>query len=177
MLPRIGFQFWFSSWHIAVRCLRTAHFRMTSLRAANVRGRVFTANCKVSMLLHFLETDVSRTWQFMVKYRLSCHSGKKTWFLCWYIVVIGSNQCCRSGSRSLLVRSGPLKWLWKFTERFSASESNWNPSCGQNPPELRFYICGCPTQKAVALKRLIFKRKKRFANLSLGLLQFSMVLF
>jgi hypothetical protein len=41
----------------------------------------------------------------------------------------------------------------------------------QYPPDLmtRFYIDGCATRRAVALRRRIFKQKKGFANLSLGL--------
>jgi hypothetical protein len=42
----------------------------------------------------------------------------------------------------------------------------------QIPPDLitRFYIDGRATWRAVALKRPIFKRKKEFANPSLGII-------
>jgi hypothetical protein len=40
----------------------------------------------------------------------------------------------------------------------------------------RFYIDGRATRRAVALKRPIFKRKKGFANLSLGLIYHSKAL-
>jgi hypothetical protein len=84
---------------------------MTSLRAANVRGHVFTVICQIPARLYFSETTVSWTWQFMVKRQPSCRSGKKTWFLCWYIVVMGSYQCWGSGL------GADLKKTWKFKNR------------------------------------------------------------
>jgi hypothetical protein len=53
----------------------------------------------------------------------------------------------------------------------SYSESKLDSEPWQIPPDLitRFYINGCATRRAVALRRRIFKQKKWFANLSLGL--------
>jgi hypothetical protein len=60
----------------------------------------------------------------------------------------------------------------------SYSESKLDAEPWQSTPDLitRFYIDGCATQRAVALKRPIFKRKKGFANLSLGLIYHSKAL-
>jgi hypothetical protein len=46
ILPTLGF-------HIAVQSLRLAHVRMTRIRAASVRGLVFTGNYHKSRLSHF----------------------------------------------------------------------------------------------------------------------------
>jgi hypothetical protein len=56
-----GFQLGLSSWHIAVGSLQIAHVRMTSIRAANVCGLIFTAHCHNFRLLPFSETAVLRT--------------------------------------------------------------------------------------------------------------------
>jgi hypothetical protein len=68
-------------------------------------------------------------------------------------ISVGDLDPDQFGSGSLLVRSGTLKELWKFAVRFSASESNWNPSLANSA---RFYIHRCPTQRAIAFKRPIF---------------------
>jgi hypothetical protein len=61
---------------------------------------------------------------------------------------------------------------------FSYSESKLDAEPWQNPPDLitRFYIDGCATRQAVALRQRIFKRKKGFANISLGLIYHSKAL-
>jgi hypothetical protein len=58
-----------------------------------------------------------------------------------------------------------------FRVDISSSESKLDAETWQIPPDLRtcFYIDGCATRRAVALRRRIFKQKKGFANLSLGL--------
>jgi hypothetical protein len=80
----------------------------------------------------------SELGSFWEKHRPSCHSGKKTLFLCLCIVVMGPYQFCGTGStvyqfvsRSLLVRIGSLKELYNFGVPFSALDSHWNPSCGK----------------------------------------------
>jgi hypothetical protein len=69
ILPTLGFQLVLSLWHITVPSLPIAHVQISSIRAANVRGLVFTANCHKSRLSHLLETAGSQTWQFAVKRR------------------------------------------------------------------------------------------------------------
>jgi hypothetical protein len=65
-----------------------------------------------------------------------------------------------------------------FRIDISSSESKLDAEPQQIPPDLRtrFYIDGRSTRRAVALKRPIFKRKKGFANLSLGLIYHSKAL-
>jgi hypothetical protein len=65
-MPKLGFEIRFSTWHIKVGCLRTAHVQMTSLRAANLRGLVLTTNCHIPTLSHFSKTPSMRNRQFAV---------------------------------------------------------------------------------------------------------------
>jgi hypothetical protein len=67
-------------------------------------------------------------------------------------------------------------WTWATHKDrnplHSYSESKLDAEPKQNPPDLitRFYIDGCATLRAEALRQRIFKQKKGFVNHSLGLI-------
>jgi hypothetical protein len=50
---------------------------MTSVRAANTRHLVFTANCHKSLLPHFAGAKNPQNWQFVAKWRPNRRSVKE----------------------------------------------------------------------------------------------------
>jgi hypothetical protein len=126
ILPTLGF-------HIAVQSLRLAHVRMTRIRAASVRGLVFTGNYHKPRLSHFFLTCRATNLKVRGKTASDWHSVRKTWFLHWDTAEMGTNQYRGTGIKK--VQDEIIKMIWKKKhivhlerwawERLAPSHARW----------------------------------------------------
>jgi hypothetical protein len=142
---------------MALQSMRISHIWMNRIRAANIRGLFFARTATNLGYRIFRRLPCWELSYSQLKRASDSHSLRKKNLIFiigmlqrWAQIIVRNVNMDQDGSGSFFIRSGSLKELWQFRELFK-SESELK----QNPPYLStlFYINGCHTQGAIALKR------------------------